>query len=439
MRKAALRAYDRCFGGPTVAVCLLSGVLLQGCSVNVEPLMPTPILFEVNDFGPLDRIPVSEHWNLRNVYYATTRERTANLQKIDYSNRESEAVSVGMTLIGFGSNGMTWEDLSAASRSAERAETVPLSIAGIMEAGSYRYDAAGDVTDTTGAASWLLSSINESIETARDKDILIYVHGAKVNFYNASVFAAQLDHYMGRDMTAIAFSWPTRQNILAYGFGDDKARAYRSADALASFVKVLAEKTKARRINILCWSAGGRLVTAAMKELRAWQPEETPQQLSDRYRLGVVYYAAADVPVDEFVDALPAINDLAQHIIVTGSSNDGALQSATRLMGGATRIGQNSVELTDEQRKTVLAADRLEYIDLSRGSEKRGFDITGHRYWFNHTWASSDMLLAIRTDLDPEERGLEQGDQPLLWWMPDDYPQRLTRFRSLAPEDLRRR
>ena len=73
-----------------------------------------------------------------------------------------------------------------------------------------------------------------TIVCARDKDILVYVHGAKVNFYNACAFAAQLDHFMGRDMTSMAFAWPTRQNILAYGTGADLKRAYRAARALAS-------------------------------------------------------------------------------------------------------------------------------------------------------------------------------------------------------------
>jgi len=239
-------------------------------------------------------------------------------------------------------------------------------------------------------------------------------------------------------MTSVAFSWPTRQNIFAYALGDDKQRAYRSAAALNSFITLLAEKTDARRIHILTWSAGGRLVTSALAQLRARHPDETAEQLSARYRLGVVYFAAADVPGDEFIEALPAINDLAQRIVVTGSSKDEALQSARLLMGGGTRIGQSSVQLSDEQMARVLQAHRLEYINLSRGRQARGFDITGHRYWFNHPWASSDVVLAIRTDLDPAERGLEQGDMPLSWWMPDDYPQRLKGIGKLSPEQLRR-
>jgi len=426
----------------THAGCVFVGLfglaLLSSCAVYIEPLMPTPILYEVNQFSPLDGIPPEEQWTLRRVYYATTRAREKDLQKINYTNTESQEVSFGMSLIGFGNDNMTWDDLSLASRTTARKSVVPLSIAGIMEGGKYRYDANGPLADKKGATSWLMSNLKASIEASRDKDILIYVHGAKVNFYNASVFAAQLDHFMGRDMTSVAFSWPTRQNIFAYVLGDDKDRAYRSAPALASVIELLAEKTDARRIHILTWSAGGRLVTKALAQLYNKHPNETHDQLQKRYRLGVVYFAAADVPKDEFVDALPAINDLAQRIVVTGSSHDGALESAQTFMRGSTRIGQSSVQPSEEQKETVFSAHRLEYIDLSKGHQARGFDITGHRYWFNHPWASSDVLLAIRTDLDPAERGLEQGETPLEWWMPDDYPERLKSLGKMSTDQLRR-
>ena len=419
------------------SLTLVGLLVISACSVYNEPLMPTPILYEVNSFGPLDRVPVDEQWNLRRVYFATTRTRDSNLQKIDYSNTESDKVSIGMCLVGFGNDNMSWEDLSQLSNKTQRESVVPLSIAGIMEVGKYAHNNAGVVPDKTGATKWLLSDINESISSSRDKDILIYVHGAKVNFYNANVFAAQLDHFMGRDMTSIAFSWPTRQNILAYAIGDDKERAYRSAAGLNSLITLLAEESAARRIHILTWSAGGRLVSSALESLRKRHPEDTPDQLSARYRLGVVYFAAADVPADEFIEALPAINDLAQRIVVTGSSKDGALDSARMLMGGGARIGQTDISLSEQQRATVLQANRLEYIDLSLGTESRGFDITGHRYWFNHPWASSDVLLSIRTDMDPGQRGLEQGDLPIVWWMPDDYPERLKRLGSVSFDDLR--
>lgn len=413
---------------------LIAAMAVAGCAgTPVQPLMPTPLLFTELGIGPLDHIPANQRWNPRRVYYATTRERDDDLQRIDYGNAESDVVSVGMTLIGFGGPDISWSDLSDYSRRADRPEVVDLTIAGLVEAGYFSADDGGNVRDTSGAAAWLMADLNASIESARDRDLLIYVHGAKVNFYNANAFAAQLDHFMGRDMTSLAFSWPTRQNIIAYGTGSDVRRAYKAAPALTALLEILARESVARRIHIICWSAGGRVVNSALSQLHARHAGDG-QDLRERFRLGTVYFAAADVPSEEFLDTLPALNDLATRIVVTVSSKDSALEMARTFMRGGARIGQRNTDLSPEQMDVVMAADRLEVVDVSRGWEGRGFDITGHRYWFDHPWASSDIILAVRSDLGPAERALGETDVDLLWTLPPDYPERLRM--NLTREDL---
>ncbi|MDJ0916979.1 MAG: alpha/beta fold hydrolase [Woeseiaceae bacterium] len=418
-----------------VIVATLGAIFLTACSgPQVQPLMPTPVVFSELGFSPLEHIPESERWTPRRVYYATTRQRDDNLQRIDYGNTEGDKILLGMTLIGFGGPDLSWSDLSEYSRQGERSDIVDLSIAGLVEIGPYTPAESGGATaDDSGALSWFMSDLNASIESARDRDLLIYVHGAKVNFYNASAFAAQLDHFMGRDMTSIAFSWPTRQNILAYAAGSDVQRAYRTAPALASLLDELAKRSSARRIHIVCWSAGGRVVTAALKHLYD-QHAGSGEDIRERFRIGTVYFAAADVPDGEFIDALPSINDLATRIIVTESSKDGALDVAKSIMGGGARIGQRDHELTPEQLTVIEQADRLEVVDVSHGWEDRGFDITGHRYWFDHPWASSDVVLSIRSDFSPQDRGLTKAAEEFLWKIPADYVERLRK--TIMREDL---
>lgn len=422
--------------------CLLfiTVIAVAGCAgPGVQPLMPTPVLYSEFDVGPLDHIPDDQRWNPRRVYYATTRQREGDLQRINYSNRESQRISVGLSVIGFGGYELSWSELNLYSRQADRRQVVELSINGLIELGYFMPDAPGrEVQDVTGAAAWLVSDLNAAIEAARDRDLLIYVHGAKVNFYNANVFAAQLDHFMGRDMTSLAFSWPSRQNIVAYGTGSDVQRAYRAAPALASLLEVLADRSIARRIHIVSWSAGGRVVNAALQELHE-RHSANGQDLRERFRIGTVYFAAADVPGEEFLDALPALNEMANRVVVTVSSEDNALQKARIFMGGGARIGQRDADLRREQMDVVLAADRLEVVDVSRGWEGRGFDITGHRYWFDHPWASTDLLLAVRSDLGAGERGLEPTELELLWAIPADYPQRLRKLLTREDLEIRRK
>jgi esterase/lipase superfamily enzyme len=237
-------------------------------------------------------------------------------------------------------------------------------------------------------------------------------------------------------MTSMAFSWPTRQNIVAYGGGGDVRRAYRAAPALTSLLEELAKHSVARRIHIVCWSAGGRVVTSALRTLHD-RHAGAGGDLRSRFRLGTVYYAAADVPGEEFLEALPALNELSSRIVVTVSSKDGALNMAETFMGGGTRIGQRNQDLGAEEMAVVTAADRLEVVDVSRDWEGRGFDITGHRYWFDHPWASTDVVLSVRSDFSPAERGLAPTDFGLLWKIPADYPARLRK--SLTREKIQLR
>ncbi|MEE4279695.1 MAG: alpha/beta hydrolase [Halieaceae bacterium] len=301
--------------------------------------MPTPVLFSELEVSPLENVPEDRRWTPRRVFYATTRARQDDLQRIDYGNTESHNISVGMSLIGFDGPSLSWSDLSDYSRMPKRPEVVDLSIAGLVEIGRFEPHSDGrEPEDIGGRLSYLMAELNHSIESAGDRDLLIYVHGAKVNFYNANAFAAQLDHFMGRDMTSMAFSWPTRQNLAAYGSGADVRRAYRAAPSLTSLLEVLSRESVARRIHVVCWSAGGRVVTAALKELYE-RHCASGDDLRERFRLGTIYYAAADVPGDEFLDALPAIDAVASRVVVTVSSKDGALDTASTFMGGGKRIG----------------------------------------------------------------------------------------------------
>lgn len=426
------RSGSRRWIAPLVMLLLAFGVL-PGCSTALEALMPTPALFTETGVDPMAHIPEDERWVPRRVYYATTRERTSTRRDIAYGNQQGDHLSMGVALVGFGPEGMSWADLRAATVSPELDGRPPLTINGVFEAGRFPIDATAQEAAEPNRAAWVLGSIDTAVTNARDPDILVYVHGAKVDFYNACAFAAQLDHFMGRDLTSIAFSWPTRQSILSYALGNDVGRAYEAAPALATLLEALAADTSARRIHVLCWSAGGRVTSRALALLRERHGDLDHAALQEKLRLGAVYFAAADVPADQFLDDLPAIHDLAREVVVTQSDNDGALASAERFMGGEPRIGLlHAATLAQEHREWLLDLERFHVINVSRGSGERGFDITGHRYWFKHPWASSDVVLAIRTDLGPDQRGLvgvppegEPEREPIVWAIPADYPDRL--------------
>lgn len=68
---------------------------------------------------------------------------------------------------------------------------------------------------------------------------------------------------------------------------------------------------------------------------------------------------------EEFLDALPALDDLANQVVVTVSSEDGALRMAGTFMGGGTRIGLRNENLTpDEIVRSVVTEDPSSPFDL---------------------------------------------------------------------------
>ena len=69
-----------------------------------------------------------------------------------------------------------------------------------------------------------------------------------------------------------------------------------------------------------------------------------------------------------------------------------------------------------------LGVENFEVIDLSLNQEGRGFDIIGHHYWYRHPWASSDIVLLLRTNLPSHLRGLSPAELEGVFFMSPEYP-----------------
>lgn len=269
-------------------------LLVTGCRVRVEPLMPAPVLYTDGRMDPFPYLDDRQRRPTVDILYATNRARGDDWQVIQYNNSLTDRVSLGAAAVRLGGPEMTWDDLLAASTSSTRDKPIPIEMAGTFERGGF--PVAEPLGDPGPDSQEFIDAINRRVDTSFAGDIFIFVHGAKVNFYNACAFTGQLSHYIGRDMVGVAFAWPTRQNIVAYGLGTDVGHAYESGDALASLIEFLAARTHARRINILSWSAGARVVCDAVATLGDRHPDSTADSLRSALRLGTIYFAAGDVP-----------------------------------------------------------------------------------------------------------------------------------------------
>jgi len=47
--------------------------------------------------------------------------------------------------------------------------------------------------------------------------------------------------------------------------------------------------------------------------------------------------------------------------------------------------------------------------------------------WHRHPWAISDIIFLLRTDLPAEHRGLSPSDIEGIWYLSEEYPDRVKR------------
>jgi esterase/lipase superfamily enzyme len=263
---------------------------------------------------------------------------------------------------------------------------------------------------------------------------MIYVHGTKVDFAKSAILTAEVDHFAGRDFVGLAFAWPSHRNILAYLTGIDVKNALDSSQALQSLLILLAEHTNAEHINILSYSAGGKVSSKALFELRQSFADLSAAKLKEKFRIGAVVLAAIDVEVGVFLDRAPSISDIASQVVVTVNENDHALKAAMQFMGGEVRAGFAEAKVLEEEFIVSHQLANVEIIDVSIGHKIRGFDIEGHHYWYRHLWMSSDILFLMRTDLPPASRGLSPAEMEGGWFLSPDYPEKI---RDAAAAELK--
>ena len=123
------------------------------------------------------------------------------------------------------------------------------------------------------------------------------------------------------------------------------------------------------------------------------------------------------------------------------SSADSAL-SLSKLVFRRQRAGEALIgEMATEQASRFLSSHpRLRVIDVSNA--EGAVSGSGHGYLRESPWVSSDVVLSLRYDLAPEERGLTRAPGSPIWAFPDDYLERagpaLDRAESVSPNALPR-
>jgi len=379
--------------------------------------MPTPTVHQYLGAEAFSGVADEEKSPNLSIFYATNRPGSGPLNDRSYDNGIVDKMQVGQAVVRFGDRLMTWRTLLDLSVFQERPEEIPLKLDVTTEMATL----AGNNKDSFAAA------INKTLRTSTNKDLTLYVHGAKSSFFKACVQGAQFHHFMGREGVLLSYSWPSTGSF--FGYKKDVDFAAESVDKFADLIEFLAANTQAEKINILAYSAGAQVVAPGLARLRERHTSLSDTALRSKLRIGVAYFAAPDVSFIRFCNTyLPKFYKIVDNTTVTFNKKDSVLALAA-ISNKESRLGRpDGGELTEEEMVFLEKAareERLDAIDMKYSPEKRRANFNDHGYWYTNEWVSSDIILQLITEERPEKRGLKRVPNSQLWYFPVDYGETL--------------
>jgi esterase/lipase superfamily enzyme len=338
-------------------------------------------------------------------------------------------VRLGLAQVQLGEPEWSFDDLVHSDRVSRVDTPRPARVAAVEELGTMGSESADAA---------FVAAIDRQVERSRTGEAVIYVPGYRATFDQVITLMGTWGHYLGRRSAVIAFSWPTGTRAWNYLLDCPRARAW--IPDIERLVALVAERSRARRLNVIAFSCGSPLLADALVRLRNRHPEEGFDALQRRYRIGNAIFVAADIDLQTFAAShVPALTELAVRTEFYLSEDDWALKAAS-LLARASRLGRPRFdELEREDLETLASNERLVGIDVTGvygAHELTG--MRGHGYWVANQRISTDVLLSMIYPFDPAWRGLEHEPGRSLWTFPDDYPQRIGDALYETRRELRR-
>ena len=413
-----------------ILISLLIALANTGCSKGppfIIDLMPAPDVYADGSIDPFMNLDSTMQTLDQDMLYCTDRKPDDDDPRA-YLNERGFYLRLGHARIALGEGTITWEEARRISLLKNRTEKYPLKAKEIHEIGIL--DRTFTVftpeklipPDPQSAAREFAERINEKLAISDHKDIYIYVHGYKVVFVNPILVASELWHFLGYEGVFIAFSWPSTPKTLAYA--SDLETASISAHNLRILLEFLGEETDAEQIHIIGYSAGTRLVAKALAQLTFIHHDDDRATVQRLRRIGRVVLVASDMDREQLMAYIvEGLMKVPKTLSIYLSTTDKALGFSDWLFRRK-RLGQMWEEsLTPKSIKFLNNTPELQFIDVTdvEGSD----DGNGHAYFRTSPWVSSDILMALKYDLEPDERGLVRSLDEPIWIFPENYIDRL--------------
>lgn len=402
------------------------------CSCNTSPyrfpLINTPAVFLESDLGFFSELCESERDVPVEIFYATDRQPAGPEDHEQYySGKRGHNLRLGRARVRIGDEKMDRQEVRNLSLQKDRKKKLWLQVTGIQEYGALWStlqwpDPDNNTVNAREPASKFAAAINENLRHSRQKDIFIFVPGYKVVFEYPILVASEFWHYLDYDGVFLAYSWPSIKKIFSYM--SDVETAEYSARNFRMLLTFLASETDVRRIHMIGFSAGSRIVGRTIKDLRLIHHGEDEAAVQCKLKIGQLIFAGADIDLEIFkIYYGEGIKDIPEHATVYISKKDRSLRMAEFIFG-RTRLGAVE-ELTTPDLEYLAQSTDISLIDVSE-AEGANAD-RGHDYFRRSPWVSSDVLMTLKFNAGPGQRGLIRLKDEPIWKFPSDYINNLKR------------
>ncbi|RZU02627.1 alpha/beta hydrolase [Rivibacter subsaxonicus] len=421
---------------PVVLAALLSMLLplaglLAGCETPVR-LMPTPVAFKNGEVDPFEKVGPQLQGTDVPVLYTTNRGVLVERPEPVHTIVATDTLRMGVAHVRIGDGTLDWETLHRLSTTADADERPVVELQRLDQLAVL---GAGDDPARMPEVLDFFRLIDQTIAASPSTELLVYVHGSNNTVPRAAAQAAQFRHFTGRRMVVLTYIWPSAGSLVRYF--TDVGNAAATVEPFARFIGLLAEHTRASKIDILSYSAGAQVLSPALVKLAQARPGESRAQLRERRRIGQIYFAAPDIDTRRAVDDLNAYVDITERVSIAANLNDSVLVFA-QVANRASRAGRpNPTELSSEQSQFLVDASQRLGFDLIKvdPNDIPNLPKRSHDFWFADPWVSSDVLAQFLQNAAPPGRGLEPratDGGARYWTFPQDFYERVRRLLNPA-------
>jgi len=195
---------------------------------------------------------------------------------------------------------------------------------------------------------------------------ILFVHGYNNSFEDGVFRLAQIV-FDGQlfNVVPVLFSWPSRNNVLAYRYDEDSADL--SAEYFLDVLDLLQTKAHIKTVHIIAHSMGNRIVLNALDRAANWLKPRP---------VGELIFAAADLDRKRFIQLAETVQQVAHGMTLYASADDevlwwsGEVSSEMPRAGTVTEDGPvivkgvESIDMTAAN-KSSLMQDLLDPLGLN--------------------------------------------------------------------------